>query len=674
MEYLEAAIYAVIVRTYSYFEETGRTNSFERFPYLKVLTERLTEDALKVWECSEGVQGSRYWRLLKSIGNGETVDPVVHTAFDLCLAATCVPEFAAYLRYYTGNAATVQLSFELEGITSPTYEEITNCLYSLQHICRIDWEKVPLSFAEVEADHRLLAYLYAEKITNAEILENPVFKDGEWFLCEEQIHPMFVHQELADECALWLGDGKPMPVLQIAGCSGKRFLAKHTARLLGKNLFLVSIEKCKDFFSEEAEELKGKLLRELFWFGGILCLYGLQRDTFEKWQVQEEDFWKNIVLPLADMDIPILLCTEEKFAFHNGRLIGKRVEINPLTREERQTVFEGFALMYGLAIDCEHCSICYRLSAGEISGAMELLRQTGTAAEKDFTRIAAQILNNGNGKILGNISYPEVSFSDLKLPDNMRKPLAQICCSAAYGYKLYEEWGLEHQYLYGRALTVMLSGPPGTGKTMTAHAIAGELELPLYQVDLSGVMDKYIGETEKHLEEIFSFAEKTNVVLFFDEADALFGKRGEVTESKDRYANMEVAYILQRIEQFEGVVILSTNFYNNIDKAFLRRMKYVLKYQLPDETIRYSIWESCLPAEQFRKELDIDYLAAQFELSGGMIKNIVLSACVAAVYEGRQLSMEHILQAIRSEYEKMEWPVSKEMWGEYEYLITEKKA
>ncbi|MCH5258810.1 MAG: ATP-binding protein [Lachnospiraceae bacterium] len=215
----------------------------------------------------------------------------------------------------------------------------------------------------------------------------------------------------------------------------------------------------------------------------------------------------------------------------------------------------------------------------------------------------------------------------------------------------------------------MLSGPPGTGKTMTAQTIAGELGLPLYQVDLSGVMDKYIGETEKHLEEIFSFAEKANVVLFFDEADALFGKRGEVLEGRDRYANMEVAYILQRIEQFEGIVILSTNFYNNIDKAFLRRMKYVLKYGMPDKDIRHRIWTSNLPKEQFREELDIDYLASQFEFTGGMIKNVVLSASVSAVYEERCLSMEHLLQAIRAEYEKMEWPVSPGMWGEYEYLM-----
>ena len=669
MEFVETAIYAVIVRTYFYFEKTGRVNSFERFPYLKKMTERLTEDELGVWERGEGIQGTRYWELLKSIGNGKDVDPVIHTTFDLCLAAAWVPEFAAYLNYYTGSAATIQLAFELEGNFLPPYKEILDRLRQLQKICRIDWKKVPLSYAAVEVDHKLLMYLFAEGSTDEKSFKLPVFGSGEWSFCEDELHPMFVHQELAEECAEWLGAGESQTMLQIAGGGGRRFLAKHIARLLGQNLFLVSAEKCRDFFTEGADELKSELIRELFWNKGMLCLYGLQAELFVQWQVTEEDFRKVVVSDLLDMGIRILLCTEERFSFYSGHITGKRVDLIPLTREERQQVFEGFSLMYGLPIDCERYSVRFRLSAREIAKAVELWMQESSGTEQAFTRICAQLLNAGSGKALGNIFYPTVRFTDLKVPDEMQRIMEQVCGSAMYGYKIFEEWGLGQQYTYGRAVTVMLSGPPGTGKTMTAHVIANELGLPLYQVDLSGVMDKYIGETEKHLEEIFSFAEKANVVLFFDEADALFGKRGEVTESKDRYANIEVAYILQRIEQFEGIVILSTNFYSNIDKAFLRRMKYVIKYQMPDEAIRRSIWESCLPEEQFREELDMDYLASQFEFTGGMIKNVALRACVMAVCGKSRLSMEHMLQAIRAEYEKMEWPVSAGIWGEYGYLM-----
>lgn len=668
MGFVEIAIYAVILRTYFYFEKTGRTNSFGRFPYLKTLTERLTEEALEGWEKGEGIQGARYWKLIKSIGDGD-VDPVVHTAFDLCLAATYVPEFAVYLNYYTGNTATIQLAFELEGQFCPPHEELADRLHRLQKICRIDRKKHPLAYASMEADDRLLAYLFVEESVGSGKVQPTVFGNGEWFLCEEAIHPMFVHQELADECAAWLGERMPRTVLQIAGSGGRCFLAKHIARLLKQNLFLLSAEKCSGFFSDDAEEQMDGLIRELFWSGGILCLYGLRAELFTEWQVTEKDFGKKVVKRLLDAGISILLCTEGHFIFHDGGLIGKRVELMPLTRVERQQVFEGFASLYGISIDCMRYSVRYRLSAGEIARAVELWRQEGSGTEQDFMRISAQLLSGGSGKALGNLSYPTVNFGNLQVPGEVQEVLEQICCNAMHGYRIFEEWGLGQQYSYGRAVTVMLSGPPGTGKTMTAHVIAGELGLPLYQVDLSRVMDKYIGETEKHLEEIFSFAEKTNVVLLFDEADALFGKRGEVTEGKDRYANMEVAYILQRIEQFEGIVILSTNFYHNIDKAFLRRMKYVLQYRMPDETLRRRLWESSLPEKQCREELDIDYLAAQFEFTGGMIKNVILSACVKAIYEKSQLSMEHLLQAIRAEYEKMEWPVSDEIWGEYEYLI-----
>ena len=295
MIFLETVIYAVMVRTYFYFEETGRTNSFERFPYLRTLTERLTDDALELWERREGIQATRYFELLRSIGDGEDVDPVIHTALDLCLAVTCVPEFAVYLNYYTGNTATVQFAFELEGNTFPTHEAIVDRLRRLQKICRIDWQKVPLSCAAVEADHRLLAYLFGEESTDGEIRAPRVFGGGEWFLSEEPLHPMFVHQELAAECAEWLGTRTSRSVLQIAGAGGGRFLAKHIARQLGQNLFLVPAEACKDFFSKAAEERKGELLRELFWQKGMLCLYGLRAQMYEQWQVTEEDFWKKVM-------------------------------------------------------------------------------------------------------------------------------------------------------------------------------------------------------------------------------------------------------------------------------------------------------------------------------------------------------------------------------------------
>lgn len=168
---------------------------------------------------------------------------------------------------------------------------------------------------------------------------------------------------------------------------------------------------------------------------------------------------------------------------------------------------------------------------------------------------------------------------------------------------MYDEWNLESRYSYGKNVSALFYGPPGTGKTMAVHVIANMLNLPLYRIDLSQVVDKYIGETEKRLEEIFNAAEKNNTVLFFDEADAIFGKRSDVHEAKDKYANTEVSYILQRIEQYDGIVILATNYRKNIDEAFMRRIRYVVEFSLPDARLRKELWKS-----SFSDEIPTEYL------------------------------------------------------------------
>ena len=697
MEFVEIEMYAVILRTHSYMEETGRHNSFDRFQYLQVLTERLTEEVLNHWEHDTGEQAERYWNLLQRIGDGQE-DPVLQNTLDLCLAAALIPEFAAYLTYYTGASVTIQTAFALEGVTCPLYEEILDRLEKLERICRIEWGKIPLSLAAIEADNRLIAYLFTgqdgdKKASGGtqDLYGGTTFGGGIWFLQGEELHGMFAREELAVSCAEWMRShiypsGEELlntmqsgVLLQIAGSGGRRFLAKHIARLVEKDMLLLPAEKCGGFFGEDKRNRLGELRRELFWHQGMLCLYGLDQAQLAEWKIDAEDFLETVVWPLLAAGISVILCTAAGLICcgeEAGRM--RSVELTPLSRAEREQMFRGLALRYEAEADWKRASVRYRLSASEMARAFGQWQQ-GAGAQgavetpKDFdgqfSRICCEMLGNREDRRYGEVCYPSERLSDLKVSEEIREVLGQICSSALEGHRIFEEWGLAQQYPYGRAVTVLLAGPPGTGKTMTAHVIANTLGIPLFQVDLSGIMDKYIGETEKHLEHIFAFAGKTNTVLFFDEADALFGRRGEVVEGKDRYANMEVSYILQRVEQFEGVVVLATNFYNNIDKAFLRRMKYVLKFQMPDVALRRSIWESCLPPGVPTGELDMDYLSEKFEFSGGMIKNVVLAACVMAVHEGKRVDMGHILRAVRAEHEKMEWPVSGNMWGAYAYLM-----
>jgi SpoVK/Ycf46/Vps4 family AAA+-type ATPase len=206
----------------------------------------------------------------------------------------------------------------------------------------------------------------------------------------------------------------------------------------------------------------------------------------------------------------------------------------------------------------------------------------------------------------------------------------------------------------GKGLNMLFAGPSGTGKTMAAEIMAGELGLDLYKIDLSTVVSKYIGETEKNLARIFAEAETSDAILLFDEADALFGKRSEVKDSHDRYANIEINYLLQKMEEHEGVVILATNFRKNMDDAFVRRMHFTVDFPLPGENERRQIWEGIWPVEMPQSpDLDLDLMARRFEMAGGNIRNVATAAAFLAASNGGIVSMSHLIHGTRREFQKM---------------------
>ena len=208
--------------------------------------------------------------------------------------------------------------------------------------------------------------------------------------------------------------------------------------------------------------------------------------------------------------------------------------------------------------------------------------------------------------------------------------------------------------LLSAGVTALFSGEPGTGKTMAAEIIAAELGLDLYKIDLSAVVSKYIGETEKNLEKIFGEARSSNAILFFDEADALFGKRSEVRDAHDRYANIEISYLLQRMEAYDGVTILATNLRANLDEAFTRRLQFSVHFPFPDEDDRLRIWQTLFPPNVPRhEELDFGLLARRFRLAGGSIRNIIVSAAYLAAADGGGLTMHHLFHGTRRELQKM---------------------
>ncbi|WP_207924883.1 ATP-binding protein [Streptomyces aquilus] len=247
---------------------------------------------------------------------------------------------------------------------------------------------------------------------------------------------------------------------------------------------------------------------------------------------------------------------------------------------------------------------------------------------------------------------PRARWDDLVLPADELAALREICARVAGQGRVLREWGFGRRLSRGTGAGVLLTGPPGTGKTMAAEVLAGELHLDLYRINLAGVVSKYIGETEKNLDRIFAAAERAGAVLLFDEADALLGRRSEVRDAHDRYANIEVAYLLQRMEAFTGLTLLATNMRQSLDEAFTRRLAFTVRFPFPDEVSRARIWRGIWPQDvPLAPDVDTDALAARYTLSGGHIKNVALAAAFLA--GAGPVTAAHVLHAVRREYQKM---------------------
>jgi hypothetical protein len=254
------------------------------------------------------------------------------------------------------------------------------------------------------------------------------------------------------------------------------------------------------------------------------------------------------------------------------------------------------------------------------------------------------------------------TWSDLVLPPAQFELLHQLVLDVQHRFTVYERWGMHRGRRRGLGTTALFSGASGTGKTLAAEVLANELSLDLYRIDLSAVVSKYIGETEKNLRQVFDEADRGGVVLLFDEADALFGKRTEVSDSHDRYANTEIAYLLQRMEEHRGLAILTTNLRDSLDRAFLRRLRFVVEFPFPLAEQRAAIWRQAFPATTPTGDLDVALLA-ELNLSGGSIHNVATAAAFLAAGDGGAVGMHHVIDATRVECAKLDLPLGLSLNG-----------
>ena len=454
---------------------------------------------------------------------------------------------------------------------------------------------------------------------------------------------------------------------------GKKTLVKRTASILAKALIIVDIDKCLNSESNFSDIIT-TVLRQVRLMNGIVCFDGIEliknrkrrlefilkmaknysKNSFfisnEKIDLQLENFDQNIVwikYPIKNLN------NEQILKIWQSKLKNKNLEIEKL-------------------INLNEIAGTFRLTPGQINLASNLI-----FSEKILNgKITKKIIFNSIQKTVqanfgenAHLIKTENIWEDLIIPEQDKQMIIDICKQQKIKNIVLEKWKLEKRINYGRGLSFLFSGPPGTGKTMAAGIIANEMGLELYRADLSRIVSKYIGETEKNLSNLFDEAEKSNSILLFDETDALFSQRTSVKDAKDRGANLEISYLLQRMENHSGICIMTTNYIENIDKAFFRRISYVFHFPKPNKKDRKKIWENIFGANvPLDKNIDFDFIS-NFELSGGSIKNIVISACLKAAQTKSKVDMSHILKSVKYELKKQGYTPLKSDFAEYSYLL-----
>ncbi|HXH22487.1 MAG TPA: ATP-binding protein [Dehalococcoidia bacterium] len=396
---------------------------------------------------------------------------------------------------------------------------------------------------------------------------------------------------------------------------------------------------------------------------------------FQDWGAQESEspessvFAAEAALKLQDHPLPVFFSDRASSPPRLPANLHLQFEFPAPSFEERQRLWTAASEVS--AEDASHLAAMYRLGRREIDSAWEMARSLASFRGDDGVvledlKVAARMQSQPRLTSLAQKIVPRFTWEDIVLPPDRMAQLREIANQVLYQHVVYEEWGLAAKSSLGRGVAALFAGQSGTGKTMAAEIIGSELGLEVYKIDLAGLVSKYIGETEKNLARVFEEASDTNAILFFDEADAVFGKRSEVRDSHDRYANIEVSYLLQRMEEYDGIVVLATNLRSNLDDAFLRRMRAIVEFPFPEADDRLRIWQRTLASSApMADDVDLSFMARQFRIAGGNIRNIVVLAAFLAASTGEPIGMNHLIQATKREYQKLGRLVTESDFGRW---------
>ena len=485
--------------------------------------------------------------------------------------------------------------------------------------------------------------------------------------------PMVVHGAVARRLDTVLEDPTPCCVLLTGPAGGgKRFQVEH---------LMARRQACCVFADLEGEDWRNTAEEASLaaWLtGSYLCLYHLDRRNETGDPVPPGEAMMAALEELESGQGTRFFLARNPI---RARLAALEVEVDipALTEEERVQMFRETLRSVSLDPECspEQLAATFRFSPRQIVTAcrqaegLARLEGTGTVSVETIYRCCYRQVVHKLGDLASRVPAA-FTWEDVVLPESQKRLMQQACGHIKYKVQVYSRWGFDAKVQYGRGLSILFAGAPGTGKTMCAQVIANQLNMEMYKINLSQIVSKYIGETEKNLRAVFNEARNANCILFFDECDALFGKRSEVKDSHDRNANVEVAYLLQQIEEYDGVCILATNLIGNIDAAFMRRITYVVRFPFPEAEMREQIYRRTIPKNApVEEDIDWAFLAEKFPLSGGHIKNIVLAAAFLAAGDGTAITMAHLLRAAVTEMKKNEIIVVREQLREYLDLLED---
>ena len=429
---------------------------------------------------------------------------------------------------------------------------------------------------------------------------------------------------------------------------------------------LVSLNMPALVRAHEPNKLLALTLRDARLLGAALMIDGYGGQDSEQ---EMAAFSAELAVGLKEHPLPVLFCDRSTTPAHLPTDLHIQFDFPMPAYEERQ---ESWRTLGGLdAEEAEQLAAMYRLGAREVKSTVEMARSIAhldgrSAVTLVDLKTAARTQSQPRLTSLAQKITPHFTWDDIVLPDDRMAQLSEISNQVLFQHVVYEEWGLAKKSSLGRGVAALFAGQSGTGKTMAAEVIANDLGLDVYKIDLSGLVSKYIGETEKNLARVFEEASDTNAILFFDEADAVFGKRSEVRDSHDRYANIEVSYLLQKMEEYDGIVVLATNLRSNLDEAFLRRMRAIVEFPFPEVEDRLRIWQRTFsPGAPLAPDVDLGFMAKQFRIAGGNIRNIVLLAAFLAASHDEDIGMLHLIQGAKREYQKLGRLIAESDFGRW---------